>query len=190
MLKKDEIKHKWDEKDVVTEADIMIESCFREQIINFVPNYTIAWEEDAIDVHDKTKMILLDPIDGTKWFIKWVDKYWTVLGVYRNSYNIMSVVLNTKKWIIYFSDLNWFETYNIWEKDWKIIIKKNDIDVIDETEKDNIYLHLNFKWDDKFKNEEIKEKLEQWFKKFNKENNSNYNIAFMQTASDTWVRVW
>ena len=190
MLNIDKIKHKWNEKDVVTEADVMIEACFREKISEYIPNYTIAWEEDEIDVHDKTKIILIDPIDWTSWFIKWVARYWTVLWAYRNWYNIMSVVLNTKKWIIYFSDLNWFNTYEIWEKNWEIIINKNKIDKIDETEKDNIYLHLNFKWEDKVKNEEIKNKLENWFEQFNKENNTGYKIVFMQTASDTWVKVW
>jgi len=187
VLKNENISHKWNEKDVVTEADIMIESFFREKFSDNVPRYTIAWEEDEILIQDKSKIMLLDPIDWTSWFIKWEAKYWTVLGVYRNWYNIMSVVLNTKKWIIYYSDLNVYKTYNIKEENWEIVISENKVDTIDETEKDNIYLHLNFKWE--VKNQEIKEKIEKGLEEFNRQNNTEYKIVFMQTASDTWVKV-
>lgn len=187
ILKKES---KWDEADPVTEADKKIESILREKFSKFIPEYSIAWEEDEINIKDESKILLLDPIDWTSWFLKWIAKYGTVLWMYRNWYNILSIVLNTKARKVYFSDLNEFWVYNIKVINWKIELVRDKKNILDLTEKDKIFLHLNFKWKNVDKNEEIKNKLEDKLKVFNKENESNYLICFKETSVDTWVKVW
>ncbi len=185
-----EIFQKWNEQDPVTKADLEIEKLFREKFSYYIPKYSIAWEEEKIKIEEKDKFLLLDPIDWTNWFLKWEAKYWTVLWLYINWYNILSLVLNTKKKIIYVADLNGFETYvlkKVWDKILLLKIAKN---LLEENEKENIYLHLNFKWVLKWKNSEIQENLKRKLIDFNEKNNTNYKIKIKQTSVDLWVRVW
>ncbi len=189
---KEEIIQKWNEKDVVTEADRKIEELFRKKFKSILPNYSIAWEEWWIDLKNIEKIVMIDPIDGTSWFIKWEPKYGTIIWMYRNWYNILSIVTNTKEKRVYYADLEWVTTYRI-DDSWENSSLKEEKEFKNIWLENNIYLHFNFKKEDWTKdkelNNQIKEDLEKRLEKFNEENNTNYEIVFMQTAPDIWPKI-
>ncbi|GEM_PF-5509562 len=81
--------------EVVTKADIESEKALRAYFADVLPDYNIFGEEFGAAYNGNGKVIVIDPLDGSKNFVKGVPKFGTIIGVYENGKNIASISCNT-----------------------------------------------------------------------------------------------
>lgn len=110
---------KWkDEKytDYLTSADLEIDIFIREKIQKLTPEYDILTEEN--EHRPKTfneNVRIIDPIDGTKWFVEETDGFSIMIGLATNGiptlwviyYPSLDILLYAQKWEGAFCVSNW-----------------------------------------------------------------------------------
>jgi len=124
--------------DVVTKADIESEKALRSFFAQHLPEYTVYGEEFG-GVHDgNTKIIVLDPLDGTLSFKQGLPCFGPIIGVYDNGKNIAGVTYNVMKDIMYVGTESGFERMSV--RDTAVIDARYNalIDANDDTIKDTI----------------------------------------------------
>ena len=98
------IKIKQD-KSPVTDGDLAVDKILREKILGLTPNIPIISEETVdINVENKNKIFwLIDPIDGTKQYIKGQDEYTLNAALITNLKPTIGLIYAPKKDRLFFS---------------------------------------------------------------------------------------
>jgi 3'(2'), 5'-bisphosphate nucleotidase len=89
-----EIKYKGDASDPVTEADLAASDFLMKEISRYFPNDLIVSEEAPLpeEVSEQKRIWFIDPIDGTKEFIKNGLEWSVMVGLAENNRPILGVV--------------------------------------------------------------------------------------------------
>lgn len=90
-----------DSSDIVTRADRRCEEALRNLFRKEMMDYNVFGEEYGARYNGNGKVILIDPIDGTKSFVNKLPCFGPVIGVYENGKNIGGVEYNTLKNILF-----------------------------------------------------------------------------------------
>lgn len=92
--------HKYENEDVAssvyTLADTESEKALREFFARNLPDYNVFGEEQGAPSYDGNgKVIILDPLDGTKRFVERREQFGPIIGVYHDGRNVAGVEYNT-----------------------------------------------------------------------------------------------
>lgn len=83
--------------DIVTVADLESEKYLRKFFHKHLPDFNIFGEEFGATYNGNGKVLLIDPLDGTKSFKEHLPRFGPVIGVYVNRRNIAGVEYNVLK---------------------------------------------------------------------------------------------
>ena len=83
----------------VTTADIAADDYLKKTLTNYFPDYGWLSEEtvDAMDRLSKSRIWIVDPIDGTKEFIHGTDEFVVSIGLVENGRPVLGVIYNPVK---------------------------------------------------------------------------------------------
>ena len=89
----------------VTTADIAADDYLKKTLTNYFPEYGWLSEEtvDAMDRLSKSRVWIVDPIDGTKEFIHGTDEFVVSIGLVENGSPVLGVIYNPVKEEIFYS---------------------------------------------------------------------------------------
>ena len=89
----------------VTTADIAADDYLKKTLTNYFPEYGWLSEEtvDAMDRLSKSRIWIVDPIDGTKEFIHGTDEFVVSIGLVENGSPVLGVIYNPVKEEIFYS---------------------------------------------------------------------------------------
>lgn len=89
------------ESDVLTLADIETEEKLKSYFAKVLPDYNFIGEELGNDNTDISKIIVTDPIDCTLGFIKNLDNFGSIIGIYENGLCVGGAECNATNKTIY-----------------------------------------------------------------------------------------
>ncbi len=94
-----------DKKEPVTIADQKANECIMNELLKYFPNDGIISEEQPImpSVYQHEKIWFVDPLDGTKRFIKGEDDFSVMIGRVENGVPNLGVILMPAKQRLYFA---------------------------------------------------------------------------------------
>ncbi len=126
-----EIHYKTSKNDPVTIADRESELYLRDALQEIIPWSQILWEEwdDSIDEYSWYVWIV-DPLDWTKNFTNWVERFWTLIWLCKDWEPVLWVCFFPKIWKLYYAE-KWSGSYVIyqWETQ-KITVDEKRTDAI------------------------------------------------------------
>ena len=82
-----------DDESVVTEMDVLVESRLQQALREIDPSIGFCGEESGADLEQKT-FWLVDPIDGTEWFIRGLPFSTNMITLIDNNQPVMGIIYN------------------------------------------------------------------------------------------------
>ncbi|MDD3302676.1 MAG: hypothetical protein PHN31_03895 [Candidatus Gracilibacteria bacterium] len=92
-----------DDNTPVTEADIETSNYLKNNILKLFPNDVVFTEEDYTKLNFNKRTWLIDPLDGTKFFIEGKDTYSIILSCIENGVPVFGVIYYPKKKLYYYA---------------------------------------------------------------------------------------
>ena len=144
------------ENELVTEADLTVNSYLKESLLNLLPEAGWLSEEYADDKSRLSKQFvwIVDPIDGTVQFAKGTDQWVISIALVENNKPIMGVIYNPRKDQMFFAERCIGVFLNDYRIENKLSERKKQI-ILTTKSKSNFFKIFQYGFNRKFHIEQI-----------------------------------
>lgn len=97
---------KKDENDVLTSTDIFSEKYIVDRIIKKYPKYNILSEEKGLINNNSDLTFIIDPLDGTKEFVRGISDFNIIAGLEYNNEMVVGIVYKPMSDELYYARIN------------------------------------------------------------------------------------